>query len=100
MNTGWIGMIVYLLRLSETRNLVTTECDGSVLKVCIATLFFLFYISVSELFLPTTWMFLGIAYWYMDKARDERAVMQYQGCGRLERISRWRTARELPPQLE
>ena len=100
MNTGWIGMIVYLYVFLKPLILLPTDSDGSVLKVCVAALFFLFYISVSELFLPTTWMFLGIAYWYMDKARDERAVMQYQGCGRLERISRWRTARELPPQLE
>jgi hypothetical protein len=28
----------------------------------------LFYLSVSELFLPTTWMFLGIAHWHWTKS--------------------------------
>ena len=35
---------------------------GIALKTGLAVMFFLFLISVAELFLPTTWMFLGLAY--------------------------------------
>jgi hypothetical protein len=68
MNTGWIGMAVYCYAFLKPVVFLPSDHKGLPLKVCVATLFFLFYLSVSELFLPTTWMFLGIAYWYLDKA--------------------------------
>jgi hypothetical protein len=49
--------------------LLPADSGGIAFKVSLATLFVLFYISVSELFLPTTWMFLGLAYWRLDKSR-------------------------------
>ena len=33
-------------------------------------MFFLFLISVAELFLPTTWMFLGLAYWQLVRSKS------------------------------
>jgi hypothetical protein len=69
MNTGWIGMMVYCYAFLKPVFLLRSSGGGLPLKVCMATLFFLFYVSVSELFLPTTWMFLGLAYWHPDKIR-------------------------------
>jgi hypothetical protein len=69
MNCGWIGMIVYSYAFLKPVFLLESNGRGLTLKVCIATLFLLFYLSVSELFLPTTWMLLGLAYWHLDKVR-------------------------------
>ena len=69
MNTGWIGMAVYSYAFLKPVFLLPADGGGIAFKVSLATLFVLFYISVSELFLATTWMFLGLAYWRLDKSR-------------------------------
>jgi hypothetical protein len=69
MNTGWIGLAVYCYAFLKPVFLLPADSGGIPFKVSLATLFVLFYISVSELFLPTTWMFLGLAYWRLDKSR-------------------------------
>jgi hypothetical protein len=69
MNTGWIGMAVYCYAFLKPVLLLPGDSGGIAFKVSLATLFVLFFISVSELFLPTTWMFLGLAYWRLDKSR-------------------------------
>jgi hypothetical protein len=69
MNTGWIGMAVYCYAFLKPVFSLPADGGGIAFKVSLATLFVLFYISVSELFLPTTWMFLGMAYWRLDKSR-------------------------------
>jgi hypothetical protein len=69
MNTGWIGLAVYSYAFLKPVFLLPADSGGIAFKVSLATLFVLFYISVSELFLPTTWMFLGLAYWRLDKSR-------------------------------
>ena len=84
MNTGWIGIMVYLYAFLKPVILLPTDDCGVALKVCVATLFFLFYISVSELFLPTTWMVFGIAYWYLDKARANRIAAMQSASGRIQ----------------
>jgi hypothetical protein len=71
VNTGWIGMILYLYAFLKPVILLRPEHGSLALKVGVATLFFLFYLSVSELFLPTTWMFLGLAYWRLDQQREK-----------------------------
>lgn len=76
INTGWIGMLVYCYAFLKPVLLLRAEHGALALKVATATLFFLFYISVSELFLPTTWMFLGLAYWRLDQQRQERKAAQ------------------------
>jgi hypothetical protein len=72
VNTGWIGMAVYCYAFLKPVIFLRADQAGLALKVGIATLFFLFYISVSELFLPTTWMFLGLAYWRLDQQREKK----------------------------
>ena len=81
VNTGWIGMLVYCYAFLKPVILLRADHGGLALKVGVATLFLLFYISVSELFLPTTWMFLGLAYWRLDQQRSERETAQYGTIG-------------------
>jgi hypothetical protein len=81
VNTGWIGMVVYFYAFLKPVILLRSEHGGLALKVGVATLFFLFYISVSELFLPTTWMFLGLAYWRLDQQRQERKAARFRSVG-------------------
>ena len=77
VNTGWIGMIVYFYAFLKPVIFLRSDHGSLALKVGVATLFFLFYISVSELFLPTTWMFLGLAYWRLDQQRQEKKAIPF-----------------------
>jgi hypothetical protein len=78
VNTGWIGMIVYCYVFLKPVVFLRPDHGALALKVGIATLFFLFWLSVSELFLPTTWMFLGLAYWRLDQQRQQRKVTKFE----------------------
>jgi hypothetical protein len=77
VNTGWIGMIVYFYAFLKPVIMLRPEDESLALKVGIAALFLLFYFSVSELFLPTTWMFLGLAYWQLDQQRKRTKRTNY-----------------------
>jgi hypothetical protein len=72
VNTGLIGLVIYCYAFLKPAILLRSNDGGLALKVGIATIFFLYCINVSEFFLPTTWMFLGLAYWRLDqqKLRD------------------------------
>ena len=99
INTGWIGLLIYLFAFLKPAVLLRPDDEGLALKVGVATLFFLYYINVSELFLPTTWMFLGLAYWRLDQQSQEREVSRFETAGTsvagehlsLERPPPWRT---------
>ena len=65
-------MMVYLYAFLKPAFLLRSDNEGLALKVGVATLFFLYLINVSELFLPTTWMFLGLAYWQLDQQRQAK----------------------------
>src|SRR5258708_39604520 len=67
------------------------------LKVGMAALFFLFYVSVSELFLPTTWMFLGLVYWRLDQQRHESRAMQIREASSTAEGSLLHPQRSCPP---
>ncbi len=81
INTGWIGIIVYFYAFLRPTILLRSDNGGLALKVGIATLFFLYFINVSELFLPTTWMFLGLAYWRLDQQRQEKKASEFARIG-------------------
>jgi hypothetical protein len=81
VNTGWIGMLVYLYAFLKPAILLRADNGGLALKVGVLTLFFLYYVNVSELFLPTTWMFLGLAYWRLDQQRLEKKAT---ACGTVQ----------------
>ena len=76
INTGFIGLAIYCYAFLKPVLLLYADAQGLGLKVAVATLFFLYYINVSELFLPTTWMFLGLAYWRLDEQRQEAKARQ------------------------
>ena len=86
MNTGWIGLAVYGYAFLKPVFLLPADSGGIPFKVSLATLFVLFYISVSELFLPTTWMFLGLAYWRLDKSRAHVAWKPHRPPTRTEAV--------------
>jgi hypothetical protein len=69
INTGWIGLLVYFYAFLKPAILLRSDSGSLALKVGIATIFFLYCINVSEFFLPTTWMFLGLAYWQLDQQK-------------------------------
>jgi hypothetical protein len=81
INTGWIGMIVYLYAFLKPAILLRSDSVGLALKVGVVTLFFLYFINVSELFLPTTWMFLGLAYWRLDQQKQEKNAAEFGRVG-------------------
>jgi uncharacterized membrane protein len=81
VNTGWIGTLVYLYAFLRPAILLRSDNGGLALKVGVATLFFLYYINVSELFLPTTWMFLGLAYWRLDQQKQEKEALEFGRIG-------------------
>jgi hypothetical protein len=81
INTGWIGIIVYCYAFLRPVILLRPDTGGLALKVGIATLFFLYFVNVSELFLPTTWMFLGLAYWRLDQQRQEKKATEFARIG-------------------
>jgi len=81
VNTGWIGMMVYFYAFLKPVISLRSDHGALALKAGVAALFFLFYISVSELFLPTTWMFLGLAYWRLDKQRAANRAAQISNAG-------------------
>ena len=83
MNTGWIGFAVYCYAFVKPVILLTTRRRWTPVKVCIATLFCFFTSPSLELFLPTSWMFLGIAYWYLDKFRANRIAAMQSASGRV-----------------
>ena len=76
VNTGWIGLMVYLYAFLKPVILLRADHGGLAFKVAVATIFFLYFINVSELFLPTTWMFLGLAYWQLDQQTQERKAFK------------------------
>jgi hypothetical protein len=78
---GWIGMIIYFYAFLKPVIRLRPDHGALALKVGMAALFFLFYASVSELFLPTTWMFLGLAYWRLDQQRLEKKAT---ACGTVQ----------------
>jgi hypothetical protein len=77
INTGLIGLIVYFYAFLRPVILLRADHAGLGLKVGVAALFFLYCINVSELFLPTTWMFLGLAYWQLDQQKRERRSIEF-----------------------
>src|SRR6202011_4168453 len=77
INTGWIGLLVYFYGFLKPAILLRSDDGGLALKIGVATIFFLYGINVSEFFLPTTWMFLGLAYWQLDQQKREKKANEF-----------------------
>jgi hypothetical protein len=62
VNTGLIGLGVFLYFLLKPAIFLPTKPGFEGLKMAMIILAILSYLSLSELFIPTTWMFLALAY--------------------------------------
>lgn len=71
-NTGIIGFLIYCFAFIKPIWCLPREGVYGSYKTCIFGLFFLFNLTLSELFLPTTWMFLGLAYNRLDEYNQRR----------------------------
>jgi hypothetical protein len=72
-NTGIIGFIIYCFAFLKPVWCLPRQDVYGGYKTCIFGLFFLFNLTLSELFLPTTWMFLGLAYNKLDEYQRRRS---------------------------
>jgi hypothetical protein len=70
-NCGLSGVALFAFGFLSPVFRLPSNARGIALKTGLVVMFFLFLISVAELFLPTTWMFLGLAYWQL--ARNNQA---------------------------
>jgi hypothetical protein len=64
-NCGLSGFALFAFAFLLPVFRLPSSAQGIAFKTGLAVMFFLFLISVAELFLPTTWMFLGLAYWQL-----------------------------------
>jgi hypothetical protein len=72
-NCGLSGLALFAFGFLFPIFRLPSDARGIALKTGLAVMFFLFAISVAELFLPTTWMFLGLAYWQLARS-DKRST--------------------------
>jgi hypothetical protein len=67
---GLIGLVVFIyLFWKPILGLRGRDAESLGLKSALFGMFVAFTINVSELYLPTTWMFLGLAYWKLGRER-------------------------------
>ena len=72
VNTGVLGLITFLVILFRPIVFLPIKPESEGLKMGLLALAILFSLSLSELFLPTTWMLLGLAYRKLDQHRQSR----------------------------
>jgi hypothetical protein len=73
-NTGIIGFLIYCFAFLKPIWCLPRQGVYGGYKTGIFGLFFLFNLTLSELFLPTTWMFLGLAYGQLDEYYRRRSA--------------------------
>jgi hypothetical protein len=71
-NTGIIGFIIYCFAFLKPVWCLPRQGVYGAYKTCMFGLFFLFNLTLSEFFLATTWMFLGLAYNKLDEYQRRR----------------------------
>ena len=71
-NTGLIGFGIYCLVFLKPIFLLPKEGVYGGYKICLLGVFFLCNLTLSELYIPTTWMFLGLAYNKLDESKRRR----------------------------
>ena len=71
-NTGLLGDGSFLYATMKPAYLLPREPGSEWLKISMITVVLVMLLSVSELFIPTTWMFIGLAHRRLDilKARS------------------------------
>ena len=71
-NTGITGLIIYCYAFLKPVWCLPRDGIYGGYKVCIFGIFLLFNMTVSEFYMPTTWMFLGLAYNKLDECQRRR----------------------------
>jgi hypothetical protein len=71
-NTGIIGFIIYCFAFLKPIWSLPRQGIYGGYKTCIFGLFFLYNLTLSEFFLATSWMFLGLAYNKLDEYQRRR----------------------------
>jgi hypothetical protein len=69
VNTGVLGLLLFLYIFFRPIVLLPIRSESEGLKMGLLAIAILFSLSLSELFLPTTWMFLGMAYRKLEQVR-------------------------------
>ncbi|WP_437191069.1 hypothetical protein [Planctomicrobium sp. SH527] len=78
IDLGLIGLLIYLLLfLKPVVKLERIDFDIGIRAGLVAMLV-LYTLACEEIFLPTTWMFLGIAYNMLDHERELRRAYEYR----------------------
>ena len=73
-NTGLIGVCAFVFAFLKPAVLLPREPKSEWLKISMVAILVVVAITLSELFIPTTWMFLGLAYRRLDQLERERAL--------------------------
>jgi hypothetical protein len=73
-NTGLIGIGTFLFAFLKPAIQLPREPKSEWLKISMVAILVVVAITLSEFFLPTTWMFLGLAYRRLDQLARERAL--------------------------
>jgi hypothetical protein len=72
VNTGIVGLIVFLAFLLRPILFLPIQPKSEGLKLGLLAITILFSLSLSEMFLPTTWMFLGLCYRRLEECRPSQ----------------------------
>jgi hypothetical protein len=71
INTGVLGLAIYVIVFFKPLLLLRNDTRNIEIKVGLLVMCFIYAINVAESVIPTTWMFVGIAYWLLDTQGDE-----------------------------
>jgi hypothetical protein len=69
IDLGLVGMALYILFFAWPLLRLPSKPQLVGIKAAVAALLFYYTTGVGEIFYPSTWMFLGLAYWELDRAR-------------------------------
>jgi hypothetical protein len=73
-NTGIIGVGSFLYVLLKPAFLLPRERGSEWLKISMVAMLIVIVLTISELFIPTTWMFIGLAFRKLDEVKARRAI--------------------------
>ena len=74
-NTGLLGLGSFIYAFGKPAYLLPREPKSEGLKLAVTSILVVVAITLSELFIPTTWMFLGLAYRRLDQLERERGLL-------------------------
>jgi hypothetical protein len=68
IDLGLFGMALYILFFAWPLLRLPSKLSLVGIKAAVAALLFYYMTGVGEIFYPSTWMILGLAYWELDQA--------------------------------